>query len=127
MRFIAFDAVGELADETELRKLMDIADELPPGEMPPLLRAQKARFRARLPGHDAEAELAAAEQLFAESDAPFYVAAVRLERAERLVAEGRGEEAAPIVERARETFELLSAKPWLARVDSLTASTQVPV
>jgi len=127
MRFIAFDSMGEVEDEVELRKLIDIADELPAGEMAPVLRAQRARFRARLPAYDAEAELAVAEQLFDESETPFYAAVVRLERSERLIAKGRGAEATPLLEQARETFELLSAKPWLARVDSLTASTQVPV
>ena len=86
------------------------------------MRAQKARFRARLPEHDAEAELAEAERLFEDGEMPFYVAVTRLERARTLPEE----EARPLLEQARETFERLGARPWLERIDDAAAATQVP-
>ena len=122
IRFAALDAVADFADDEKLRELLDVVDELNPGEQGSYLRAQKARFRARLPEHDAATELTEAERLFEEAEMPFYVAVTRLERARTLPEV----EARPLLEQARETFERLGARPWLERVDSATASTQVP-
>ncbi|MGZ4256733.1 MAG: AAA family ATPase [Gaiellaceae bacterium] len=118
VRFEALDAVGDFASEEKLRELLDVVDELHPGELGPFMRAQKARFRARLPECDAGAELAEAERLFEESEMPFYVAVTRLERAGALPQA----EAGPLLEQARETFERLGAEPWLERVDDAAAS-----
>jgi tetratricopeptide (TPR) repeat protein len=125
LRFAALDAVGDLADEQLLRRLLDVVDELGPGEQGPYIRAQKARFRARLPEQDAETELRTAERLFADSETPFYAAVVRLELAEHLHAEGRPDEAGPLFDQARETFEDLRARPWLERVDAATSPARV--
>ena len=122
IRFEALDAVGEIAGEEKLRELLDIVDELHPGELGPFMRAQKARFLARLPEHDAATELGEAERLFEESEMPFYVAVTRLERAGTLPEA----EAGPLLEQARETFERLRAQPWLERVDAAAAATQIP-
>jgi class 3 adenylate cyclase/tetratricopeptide (TPR) repeat protein len=126
IRFVALDAVADFAGDEKLRELLDVVDELNPGEQGPYMRAQKTRFRARLAEHDAETELAAAERLFEEAEMPFYVAVTRLERAKVLLEDGRADEAAPLLEQARETFEQLGARPWLERVDSATAATEVP-
>jgi hypothetical protein len=48
---------------------------------------------------------------------PFYLAATRLEYGERLLAQGRGDEARRLLDQARETFEQLGAKPWLERLE----------
>src|SRR4051812_38327029 len=125
IRFVALDAVGDIAGDEKLRELLDVVDELHPGEQGSFVRAQKARFRARLPEHDAEAELAAAERLFEESEMPFYVAVTRLERAEGLLAQERAEEARPLLEQARETFEQLRARPWLERLDRAASPARV--
>ena len=106
--------------------MLEIADELHAAERGLFLRAQQARFRARLPEHDTEAELRTAERLFEEAEMPFYVAATRLEHSEHLVAKGRGDEARPLLEQARETFEQLGAKPWLERLEAAASSTGVP-
>ncbi len=122
IRFVALDTVADFAGDEKLRELLDMIDELEPGEQGSYMRAQKARFRARLPEHDAEAELAAAERLFEEAEMPFYVAVTRLERA-RTLPEA---EARPLLEQARKTFEHLGARPWLERVDSAAAAAGVP-
>jgi len=122
IRFEALDLVGDFAGEEKLRELLDVLDELHPGEQGSFIRAQKARFRARLPEHDAATELAEAERLFEESETPFYLAVTRLERA-RTLPEA---EAGPLLEQARETFERLGARPWLERVDSAAAGARVP-
>jgi hypothetical protein len=105
---------------------LDIVDELNPGEQGSFMRAQKARFRARLPENETEAELAAAERLFADAEMPFYVAITRLERAENLLAQDRAEEAGVLLDQARETFEGLGARPWLERLGNAVAGSKVP-
>jgi len=126
LRFEALDVVGDLAGEEKLRELLAVMDELHFGELGSFMRAQRARFRARLPENQAEAELAQAERLFDEAEMPFYVAVTRLERAQHLQEEGRVVETGLLLEQARETFEHLRARPWLERVDSATAGAGVP-
>ena len=126
IRFEAIDVVGDFVGDQKLRELLDVFDELHPGEQGSFLRAQRARFRARLPENDTEIELAAAERLFAEAEMPFYVAVTRVERAEHLLAEGRGDEARPLLDQARETFEELRAAPWLERVERAAQGSKVP-
>jgi class 3 adenylate cyclase/tetratricopeptide (TPR) repeat protein len=125
-RFDALEVVAEFEHEQKIRELLDMVDELSPAELAPYLRAQQARFRARLPEHDTEAELLTAEQLFAESEMPFYVAVTRLERAQHLLAHDRIDEARPLLEQARETFEGLRALPWLERVEAAESRTGEP-
>jgi len=126
IRFEAIDLVGDFAGDEKLRELLDIVDELHPGLQGSFLRAQKARFRSRLPENDADPELVAAERLFEESEMPIYVAMTRLERAENLTAQGRADEARPLLDQARETFEELRAQPWLERVDRAGQGAEVP-
>jgi tetratricopeptide (TPR) repeat protein len=125
LRFAALEVVRDFADEAMLRRLLGVVDEFHPGEQGAFLQAQKARFRARLPEHDAETELATAERLFADSETPFYAAVVRLERAELLLGDGRSDEAGPLIEQARETFDRLGARPWSERTER-AATPRVP-
>jgi len=118
--------VADFADEDKIRELLAVLDELHAGELVSFLRAQQARFRARLPEHDAEAELRGAEELFAQAEMPFHVAVTRLERAEHLLAHDGLEEAAALLEQARETFEELRARPWLERVEAAASQARVP-
>jgi len=125
-RFDAFEVVADFGDEEKIRELLDVVDELSPAELAPFLRAQQARFRARLPEHDAEAQLVTAEQLFVESEMPFYVAVTRVERGHHLLARDRVDEGRPLLEHARETFEELRARPWLDRVEAAESQARVP-
>ena len=82
--------------------------------------------RARLAaatGHtgDAERLFKGAGGLFHELGVPFYLAATRLEHAEWLVSDGRGEDAEPRLTEASEVFRRLGAKPWLERLDRVRA------
>jgi hypothetical protein len=80
--------------------------------------AQCARVRAGLPGSDAEAELRTAEELFERLEMSFYVAATRVERAERRLAEGLEETGQALLAEAREELVRLGAAPWVERVDA---------
>jgi hypothetical protein len=84
----------------------------------PAVAAQLARLRARLPGRDSEAELRTAEELFGSLGMPFFVAAVRLERGELLLAEKREDAASTLLADARAEFARLGAAPWVERVDA---------
>jgi len=124
-RFLPFEVVARFDDTERIRELLEVDGELHAGELPSFLRAQHARFRARLPEYDAQAELDEAERLFAENEMPFYVAVTELERAEWLLGQGRAADAEPVMAAARETFERLRAKPWLDRLDAFTAEPEV--
>lgn len=101
----------------------------PPGLVPPYLRAEAARFRARIEsraGRDAGVEdlLRAAERQLAELGLVLALAEVRVELAEWLTAHGRIEEAGPAAAAARETFERLRATRWLTRLSALVPEAQ---
>jgi tetratricopeptide (TPR) repeat protein len=125
LRFMIFEAAGGIDDEAAIRELLAGLDALRPGEVTRSLRAQQARFRARLPEHDTEVELATAEQILRELEAPFDLAVVQLEHAEHLETQGRVEEAAVLLAEASETFTRLGAAPWLERARRI--ATGVPV
>jgi class 3 adenylate cyclase/tetratricopeptide (TPR) repeat protein len=111
-----------LVGELPLRKQLATLDALPPGELTPLLRAQQARFRARLEPAEAATLLETAERLLDDLGLPFHLAVVRLEHGEHLLAEGRTEAGRRLLAAAREQFVNLRAEPWLERVAALEAS-----
>jgi len=117
LQCVAFDAAESRRDPERVREVIEAVEGSAVRVLPRSARAQRARFRARLPEHDALAELATAERLFRELGAPFYVAVTQLETAERLVAAGREDEAGPRLAEARGIFERLGAVPWLARCE----------
>ena len=116
LRFDAFEAVILVSEPERIRALLAVLADA--SHLRTSVLAQRARFRARLPEHDAETEFETAERLFRELEAPFYLAATQLEHAEYLLVQDRAEEAAPLLVDARETFERLRAKPWLDRLDA---------
>jgi hypothetical protein len=127
LRFMAFEAGAAVDDSDMVRSLLGLFEGVPVGELTRTLRAQQARFRARLPEHDAEVELATAERLFRELGAPFYAAVVQVEHAEWLAAHGRAAEAKSHLDEARETFERLEAAPWLERATAAAGEPQAHV
>ncbi len=106
----------ELGETARVEELLAMVESLRPGERPPLLDAHARRFRAKLSG-DA-AGFAAAADRFRELELVFWLAVTELEHAELLAEAGRGTEAEPLLAHARETFERLGAKPWLARLEA---------
>ena len=129
---LAVQAALELDRLDQAHDLLAIVERLPPGARPQFLNAQVARFRARFAarsGNAGEAErlFKGAAGLFQELAVPLYLAVTRLEHAEWLVSQSRGEEAQPLLDEAREIFERLEARPWLDRVAAQAgAATEVP-
>ena len=104
----------------EVEELIARIDSIPPGRRPPSLRAQSARFRARLAAARGEHEgveqgFKTAAGIFREHGLTFPLAVTELEHGEWLVAQGRGDEAEQLLAEAREIFERLEATPWIER------------
>jgi hypothetical protein len=55
---------------------------------------------------------------FREYGFPFWLAVTELEHGEWLTANGRSDEAAPLLAEAREIFERLGAAPWIERTSA---------
>ena len=122
-------ALGRFADVEEFLARIDA---MPPGKRPPLLRAQAARYRARLGaarGDDIDVEqgFKTAAAIFREHRLVFGLAASELEQAEWLVEQGRWPEAEPLLAEAREIFERLEATPYVQRAADVGAGTEAPV
>jgi len=64
--------------------------------------------------------------LFREFGFAFYLAVTQLEHSEWLTAQGRGNEAQPLLDEARQTFEQLQATPWLERAAQVTPTRREP-
>ena len=119
--FEALEAALELDDRAKADELLALADNLQPGQLTPSLRAQRHRFHARLDarrgdhGH-VDHDFLEAEALFARHGLVFHHAVTQLEHSEWLAAQGRADDARPLLAEARATFEHLEAAPWLDRL-----------
>jgi tetratricopeptide (TPR) repeat protein len=127
----ALEAALALGERERAEQLLEQIETLPPGRLPPSLRAHAARFRARLAAASgesgqAEAGFAAAASTFREFSMPFWLAVTLLEHGESLVGQGRADEAESLLAEVRETFERLEAKPWLERVDTVSVVREEP-
>ena len=118
LSFTSADVALSLPDEDHVRELYVRISDAVRGRRMYVVDAQLARLRARLSEGDAAAELEAAERIFRDLEAVFFVAVVQAERAEHLLAAGRNDEAGELLDEARETFAQLRAKPWLERVEA---------
>jgi len=117
---VTVEAAIRSGDLTTARELLDAFDALPSGRRSRYLEGHAARFRARLADDptDADRRFAEAAERFRELEAAFWLAATKLEHAERLTADGRRDDARPLLDDARPTLERLSARPWLERADA---------
>jgi class 3 adenylate cyclase/tetratricopeptide (TPR) repeat protein len=112
------------AGDTELvQTALAIVEQMPRGLVTPYVRAELLRLRglAGLESGDpaaVEADLRAAIDALDSFGVPFRRAQAQLTLSRLLVAHGRGDEAAETIRQARETFELLGARPWIARAEA---------
>ncbi|MEK6274540.1 MAG: adenylate/guanylate cyclase domain-containing protein [Actinomycetota bacterium] len=121
----ALEAAFALGDLAKAEELLGGAETLQPGELTPFLRGHRARFRARLDAQHGRVEgvdksFRSAGAVFREFGFAFYLAVTELEHAEWLAAQGRGDEAQPLLDEARQAFEQLQATPWLERAAQVT-------
>jgi class 3 adenylate cyclase/tetratricopeptide (TPR) repeat protein len=125
----AMESALVLGDVGKADALLSVVESLPPGEFPPFLKAQAARFRARLdpPQSDqGEAWFKMAAGWFRELEMPFWMAVTLLEHAEWLRDHGRSEDSRPLAEEAASVFEGLGALPWAQRAAALRSEVGVP-
>ena len=100
---------------------MRTVTDAPPGVIGPFIHAQVDRYAAAVAamrGDPAAAEphFKAAIGLFRELAMPFHLAMAQLEFGEWLTSQGRADEARPMLNEARGTFEELKAVPYLDRI-----------
>ncbi len=124
----ALEAALALGEVEKARNLLDRIESLPPGRFAPSLRAHAARFRARLAGAEgdgssAEGAFAHAAAIFREFGMPFWLAVTQVEHGEWLAAQGKADEAEPLLAEASATFERLEAMPWLERVAAVAGQS----
>jgi predicted ATPase/class 3 adenylate cyclase len=122
----ALEASLALGDREKAEHLLAEVERLPIGVRSPYLTALTHRFRARLAADPAAADaaFAAAEAELRAHELVFHLAVVLLEQGERLTAQGRRDEAQPLLEEARESFARLGASRWLDRLDAVDAPTR---
>jgi ATP/maltotriose-dependent transcriptional regulator MalT len=104
------------------RDLFARVENLGPGESSQSIDAQRRRLGARLAVRLGEADKAdqgfkRAAASFRELAVPFWLGVTLLEHGEWLVAEGRADEAEPLLGEARQIFERLGAVPYLERCE----------
>ena len=124
----SLEAAFELDAHDRPDELLALVDDLPPGRLTPSLRAHRHRFRARLDARrgdhdDVERDYREAESIFARHGLVFHCATTLLEHAEWLAAQGRADDAGPLLAEARATFEHLEAAPWLDRLAGVEAAS----
>ncbi len=118
-----------LHDLDKVEDLLARIDVLRPAQITPMLRAIGDRARARLAVSRAqpdrvEADFKGSVGLFREVGAPYWLAATLVELGEWLVAQGRLEEAEPLLVEAAGVFDDLRAHAWAARVAAATSSLE---
>ena len=119
------ESAAALDDLDRIRAGLAAIDALSPSQLSRSMRAQRARFRARLPELDPVEELEAAEQIFGDLGMVFHLAVTRFEHARVLLAQNRTAEAEPLLAAALETFDQLDAAPWIERTKQLESRTLV--
>jgi ATP/maltotriose-dependent transcriptional regulator MalT len=126
----SLEAAFDLGDLAKVEELLAEIEAMRPGELTPYVRAQGARFGARLAAGRGELErvepgFAAAAAAFRELSMPFMRAVTLLEHGRWLVEQGVVVEAEPLLDEAREVFQTLGATPWLEHLEDVSTGIGV--
>jgi len=126
---IAADAALALEDDAEVLRLLDWLDDHPPGHIPPVLRAERLRVRARLHERRGEAEagpaFATATKAFRDLGSPFHLSTALLDHAQHVSSHGDLETAAELAAEAGVIAERLLVTPLMQRVEQLGRQRQL--
>jgi hypothetical protein len=120
---LAARAAYELHDGTATTELLVLLDSYQPGEIAPMLRAERDLALARLTAADgdraAAASFAAAISSLRERGTPYHLAHGLLDHAEYLARDGDADGAAQAITEARESPATCAARPcWTAPTPS---------
>ena len=110
---IAVDTAIQLGDLAFAEELVSTVEGWKPGETSPFMHAMAMRFRARLApdAPEADGRFKSATGLFREIGTPFYQACTMLEHAEWLTANGRTDDAAPLLDRGARDLRTTGSQP----------------
>jgi hypothetical protein len=127
---IAADAALALNQVDDVAGLLGWLDELPPGHVPPVLRAERLRVRAHYQSRRGEPgageTYAAAVEAFREVGSPYHLAKGLLDHADHLLVEGSAQAAAANAAEAAAIARSLGARPLLERVSGFTGTIIEP-
>ena len=116
---LASQCAYQLDDAAQLEQLIVRLDGYRPGEIPPVLHAERELTRARLAACTADRatgeQFATAISVMRGRSTPYHLAQGLLDYAEYLASAGRAAEAAPLINEARQIGERLGAGPVVLR------------
>ena len=113
---LAVRTAWDLEDAAATRELLALLDAVPPGQLPPLLRAERDLARARAN----EGDFADTIAVLRELSTPYHLAHGLLDYAEVLARKGETEAAAAAVDEATAIAVQLRCQPLLDRAADLT-------
>jgi hypothetical protein len=126
---VANDAAKDLGDRQAMEDLLSLFEAHPIGQLPPLLRAERALTKAHLaatPGEGGsavvETEFADAVAAFRRAGSPWHLGRALADYGGYLVACGQAEAANAALDEAGAIAERLGARPLALRVASIRAS-----
>ncbi|HET9718455.1 MAG TPA: adenylate/guanylate cyclase domain-containing protein [Solirubrobacteraceae bacterium] len=128
---VAVRAGVELGRPGDVRALLDLLSDTPPGRIPPYLQAEIIHCRGLLAGlegrhEEVEDELAGAVGALAELGYPYHLALAQADLAGWLLEQSRLAEAALLLEAAIDSFASLRAAPALERAERLAEALSRP-
>jgi class 3 adenylate cyclase/predicted ATPase len=120
---LAARSACELHDDAAARELLALLDSHPPGQLAPMLRAERDLIRSRLAARDGDPNagtaFAAAVTSLRERSTPYHLAHGLLDHAEYLTQRGDTDAATLAIGEARGIADRLRCQPLLDRADAL--------
>ncbi|MDX6327469.1 MAG: hypothetical protein QOK15_3823 [Nocardioidaceae bacterium] len=123
---LAADAALNLGDTAEVSRLLDSLSGIPPGHLPPVLRAEVLRVRARLlaaRGEDSGAAFDTAVEALRGLGSPYHLAVGLLDHAEQLTTKGDHGSAARLATEAATIASRLGASGLTARAAAVRGAS----
>ena len=116
---MAGDAALMLGDKTAVERLLCLLDQYRPGHIPPVLRAEQQRIRARLLAAESDPgaleSFEAAVQAFRQLGSPYHLAVGLLDQAEYVANLGDAQKATDLASEAVAIADRLAAQPLALR------------
>ncbi|MDT4943248.1 MAG: hypothetical protein QOJ34_3337 [Pseudonocardiales bacterium] len=126
---LASRVADELGDTAEVERLLAMLERYQPGELPPLLHAERELARARLAGRtddpSAGEQFTAAVASLRNHGTPYHYALGLLDYVEYLSSTGRSDGTGSLIDEARQIGERLGAEPVVRRATAIASAMGV--